>query len=317
MHPAFSVIFFTTLSGAGYGSLTLLGTLSLFNWLPLQSSFGICATTLAVLMVTIGLLSSTAHLGRPRRAWRALSQWRSSWLSREGVFAILSYIPISIFLLVFWMPEQLHKTKPIVSVLIILFPTATIYCTAKIYSSLKTIKQWNHQLVVPIYLLIGLFDGAVILVALVTIFKISLPNLNYFTVLLGLLAGILKIYYWRSVDTADGKSTTATATGLGNSKEKVEMLDAPTTSKTFVMREMGYVIARKHSRRLRIISMLTLFIIPVVLIYFMTYDFNSINAISLSLLTIVFAGIGSILERWLFFAEAKHVSMLYYGVSSV
>ena len=316
MNPAFSVIFFTTLSGAGYGSLTLLGTLSLFNWLPLESPFGICATTIAVLMVTIGLLSSTAHLGHPRRAWRALSQWRSSWLSREGVFAVLSYIPIAIFWFTFLMPEQTHKIKPVASVLIILFPAATIYCTAKIYSSLKTVKQWNHQLVVPIYLLIGFFDGAVILVVLLTVFEISLPYLNYFTVLLGIIAGTLKIYYWRSVDTTDSKSTTSTATGLGNSEQKVEMLDAPTTSKNFVMREMGYAVARKHSSRLRIISIFTLFVIPIVLIYCMTYDFNSISAISLSLLTIVFAGIGSIIERWLFFAEAKHVAMLYYGASA-
>jgi DMSO reductase anchor subunit len=48
---------------------------------------------LAALLVTLGLLSSTFHLGHPERAWRAFSQWRSSWLSREGVAAVATYLP--------------------------------------------------------------------------------------------------------------------------------------------------------------------------------------------------------------------------------
>ena len=35
------------------------------------------ALALALLLITAGLLSSLKHLGRPERAWRALSQWRS------------------------------------------------------------------------------------------------------------------------------------------------------------------------------------------------------------------------------------------------
>ena len=98
MHPAFSVIFFTSASGAGYGLLTLLGLFATLDWLPLNAPFNLSVITLALVLITAGLLSSTAHLGHPERAWRALSQWRSSWLSREGVFAIITYIPASIFL---------------------------------------------------------------------------------------------------------------------------------------------------------------------------------------------------------------------------
>ena len=97
MHPAFSVIFFTSASGAGYGLLTLLGLFATLDWLPLNAPFNLSVITLALVLITAGLLSSTAHLGHPERAWRALSQWRSSWLSREGVFAIITYIPASIF----------------------------------------------------------------------------------------------------------------------------------------------------------------------------------------------------------------------------
>ena len=58
---------------------------------------GFCAFGTALGLITAGLLSSTFHLGHPERAWRAMSQWRSSWLSREGLVAILTYIPAGAF----------------------------------------------------------------------------------------------------------------------------------------------------------------------------------------------------------------------------
>src|SRR5258705_3560661 len=85
MHPAYSVIFFTTASGAGYGLLFWVGLLAPLGLLPASPAFGFTALALALALITAGLLSSAAHLGRPERAWRAVSQWRSSLLSRDGV----------------------------------------------------------------------------------------------------------------------------------------------------------------------------------------------------------------------------------------
>src|SRR5580698_8752316 len=97
MHPALSVIIFTTSSGAGYGMLFWLGVCAASNRLPTHSLFAPVSLTLALVAVTVGLLSSTLHLGHPERAWRAFSQWRSSWLSREGVVSVATYVPTGIF----------------------------------------------------------------------------------------------------------------------------------------------------------------------------------------------------------------------------
>ena len=99
MHPAYSVILFTTASGAGYGLLFGLALFTLVGGLPEDPAFWLGGAGLAFAMVTFGLLASTAHLGHPERAWRALSQWRSSWLSREGVAAVLSYPVAGLFAL--------------------------------------------------------------------------------------------------------------------------------------------------------------------------------------------------------------------------
>jgi len=152
MNPAYSVILFTTASGAGYGLLALLGFVG-FNHGPASSFFfGLVAIVIALGLITIGLLSSTFHLGHPERAWRAFSQWRSSWLSREGVAAVLTYVPAVLFG-VMWL-EIIHAPAWIgpLGLITAAMCTVTVICTAKIYSSLKTIRAWNHPLTVPVYL---------------------------------------------------------------------------------------------------------------------------------------------------------------------
>src|SRR6266404_7452727 len=102
MTPAISVIFFTVSSGAGYGLLILLGIFASFGALPADRWFGFTAFALALTAITAGLLASTLHLGHPERAWRAFSQWRSSWLSREGVASLSTFPPAMVFAALWW-----------------------------------------------------------------------------------------------------------------------------------------------------------------------------------------------------------------------
>ena len=86
MQPAFSVIFLTTLIGAAQGLfLALFGTdiSGLGGLAPLESQrILVSGSVLALVLSALGLLASFFHLGRPERAWRSASMWRTSWLSR-------------------------------------------------------------------------------------------------------------------------------------------------------------------------------------------------------------------------------------------
>src|SRR5262249_19614481 len=97
LHPAYSVIVFSTLSGAGYGLLALAALAGAAHGPASSLAFGILVMAMGLGLVTVGLLASTLHLGHPERAWRAMSQWRSSWLSREGVMALATYVPALAF----------------------------------------------------------------------------------------------------------------------------------------------------------------------------------------------------------------------------
>ncbi|MGH8500631.1 MAG: dimethyl sulfoxide reductase anchor subunit family protein, partial [Methylococcales bacterium] len=128
MHPAFSVIFFTTLSGIGYGLWFFMACQALVAGTEYAKQ-NLIGLVIGFILVSTGLLSSTMHLGKPLRAWRAFSQWRSSWLSREGVFSIACFIPALI-----WMAQLfLHMDfipYSALAILLILLSIATVICTA-------------------------------------------------------------------------------------------------------------------------------------------------------------------------------------------
>ena len=166
MNPAYSVIFFTTASGAGYGLLALLGLIGALTGAPLPPLFALVAIVFALALITAGLLSSTFHLGHPERAWRALSQWRTSWLSREGIATILTYPPALLFgLVVSDVYDMLQAIAPL-GLMTALMAMITVFTTGKIYATLTTIRAWNQPLTVPVYLIFALATGASLALAL-------------------------------------------------------------------------------------------------------------------------------------------------------
>jgi sulfite dehydrogenase (quinone) subunit SoeC len=303
MNPAYSVILFTTASGAGYGLLALLGLVG-FNHGPVSNfAFGLVAVVVALGLITVGLLSSTFHLGHPERAWRAFSQWKSSWLSREGVASVVTYIPAVLFGAT-WL-DIVHAPELIgpLGIATAIMCAITVFCTAKIYSTLKTIRAWNHPLVVPVYLAFAVASGGALLTAIATIFG----RFQIFQVILTVVALLwligLKFFYWRAIDNAARTHTMAAATGLGPG---VRQWEVPHTSENYIMKEMGFAVARKHALKLRNVVFVLFLITLLALAGCAQSPWFSFVAAPTILLA-------AVLERWLFFAEAQHVVSLFYG----
>ncbi|NKB60534.1 MAG: dimethyl sulfoxide reductase anchor subunit [Alphaproteobacteria bacterium] len=312
MHPAYSVIFFTTATGAGYGLLTLLGILAAFGTLPVDRGFAVTSVGIAFVLIVGGLLSSTFHLGHPERAWRALTQWRSSWLSREGVLAILTFGPTGLFALGWVVFEDIGGIYAVAGVLGAIACMATVYTTSMIYASLRTVRAWNDPWVTPVYLVLSLATGALLASGLASLFGVALQLENIALVLL-VLATFAKLSYWRSIDRRSSESTAESATGLGH-LGKVRLLDPPHTGTNYLMSEMGYQIARKHAIKLRRVAFALGILIPFVLTLAAMFLAGLLPVIA-AVLAVLSAAVGVLVERWLFFAEAKHVVTLYYGAS--
>ncbi|MCC7426552.1 MAG: dimethyl sulfoxide reductase anchor subunit [Alphaproteobacteria bacterium] len=314
MHPAASVIFFTVSSGAGYGLLATLALLAAFGLIAPGLGLGLAGFGLALALVTAGLLSSTFHLGHPERAWRALTQWRSSWLSREGVAAVVTYVPAGLLALLFTFFTPGPGARLVLGLATAAMAVLTVYSTGMIYRVLKPVHQWHNAWVVPGYLVLGAATGLLAAHALLRAFapEGSAPAIVGIAALAAVAAGfLLKRGYWAFIDATPAASTAETATGLG-AFGRVRLLEAPHTGTNFLMQEMGYRVARKHAARLRLIAQLAAFLLPAAF----TLAALLLGGVAASLLAIVAAALGILgvaVERWLFFAEAKHTVSLYYG----
>lgn len=309
MHPALSIIVFTTLSGMGYGLAALLG-LGLFDPAALATKIGYLA---ALALIAGGLVSSTLHLGNPQRAWRALSQWRTSWLSREGVLAILTFIPLTIcaYAAIF---HDRHLVIP--GLVAATLSLVTVYCTAMIYGSLKTVQLWSQPLTPVTYLLFSLASGATV-GTLLAVTGATQPWLLAILAIVFTIAAWLVKRRWRT----DGKavaplSTPETATGLG-SIGRVRLFERPHINENYLTREMGFKVARKHADKLFGIAILLGGLVPVALLLVAILAASAmgpgLTAFLAALLAVLSHYAGVFVERWLFFAEARHAVMNYYG----
>ena len=311
MHPAYSVIFFTTASGAGYGLLALLSIAGMLNLVPRDPWLGFVGFLIAFALITLGLLSSTFHLGHPERAWRAFSQWRTSWLSREGVLAVVTYVPSGLFALAWFLGWTDSWVWALLGWAGVILSAVTVYCTGMIYASLKTIRQWYMPQVAPLYILLGAATGAVLLNMLLVAFGYAGRWSLWTAIILLAAAMVAKLLYWRSADGARKSHTAGRATGLGRFGQ-VKALEPPHSTPNFVMREMGYRIGRKHARKLRSFAIILAFVIPIAASGMALIG----PVVPLGLwvtLSVISAAIGIFIERWLFFAEAQHVVTLFYG----
>ncbi|MBA1139577.1 dimethyl sulfoxide reductase anchor subunit family protein [Mesorhizobium neociceri] len=310
MHPAFSVVFFTTATGAGYGLLALLGVLGGLGFISPDFWLGLVGMGLALGLIAAGLLSSTTHLGRPERAWRAFSQWRSSWLSREGVSSVATFIPAGLFGIGWVFFGRTSGWVAIAGALAAIGAVTTVCTTGMIYASLKPIAQWHSRYTLPGYLIFSAMTGSVLLNALLQAFVIGATAITAAALLLTLLGWGWKLATWRYNDALEIATTANTATGLAGGT--VRSVEWPHTEENYLLKEMGFRIARKHAAKLRLITQLLAFALPALLLavlFALPWPFTAI----LSVVAAIAQFAGMLVERWLFFAEAKHTVTLYYG----
>ena len=288
MHPAPSVIFFTVFSGIGFGLLFFLGL-----GIPAVTGWVAFAFyVIAYLCAVGGLISSTFHLGHPERALKAFTQWRSSWLSREGVCAVIALILMAIHGagLVF-----LGEHWALIGFIGAIFCVLTIFTTSMIYTQLKTVPRWNSPLTPAMFMSFALAGGALLA-----------GQVTWAMVLIALAATIQVVLWLQGDGALAGSGTTlATATGLGTGGS-VRAFEPPHTGTNYLLKEFAFTVGRKHSQKLRIISIALFAVVPLLLLLLPFSHF-------LAVLAVISHVAGALTARWLFFAEAEHVVGLYYG----
>jgi len=260
--------------------------------------------TLAMILITIGLMSSSLHLANPKNAWRSMSRFRTSWLSREAVLAISFYPMAALWLLQWYLDSSMNNIFTLVLTFLLFAGSIAVnFATGMLYASLKTIPQWNTSLVPANYIMLGLMLGSLLLTLLRLYYGLPIEQLLIINLGLIATAGILKIMYYYWIGKPHGPSIN-TATMF--TRARVRLFDVGHTSGTFLTDEFGYQMARFKLLLLRWVVYLAAFLLPGALVGY-SLQFNNLIVI------LAIAFIGVFVERWLFFAEARHVVTLYHG----
>lgn len=308
MHPAFSVIFFTVASGAGFGLFSLLFIADVFK---LGGGFSreqlVIGGLIALGLIVFGLLSSTFHLANPKNAWRAFNRFRTSWLSREGVFAVM-FMPLAlIYLVSIWFdaPTWLRDASGFLAAIL---AWITVFSTGMIYACLKTIRQWNTPLVPANYLALGYASGSLLLLLGAVVSGLETLPYIAMSALIMSIAAVLKAIYYFWIGSPGLSPTINTATGL--TRAKVKLFDTGHTHGTFLTQEFGFQIARQKAGLLKGVVFVLGFGLPGLML---VWVFNQHGGQTAALIAAVAGLVGASVERWLFFAEARHVVNLYHG----
>ncbi len=325
MHPALSIVAFTVLSGAGYGLVVLLGLLRAVGAIDGAAAGRGAGVHLALVLAAAlvlcagGLLSSTLHLANPKNAWRAFSMWRTSWLSREGVLALASFPLVGLWLVGEFLVAGGAALR-VLALMAALLALGIVYCTAMIYASLKTIPAWHSALVPAAYVALSLYTGALLLalagaVGAVPFGRAAAVALVGVTVV---VAAALKIAWYVRL-----RRTRAAEAGgpLSWTHKPVRLLDAGHAAGTFTTSELGYRAGSARLARLRALLPLLGVLVPMGLVALaaalgpwgeaMAGEASPAATAAVLGVAVLVALAGTVIERWLFFAEARHVVNRY------
>ena len=305
MHPAKSVIVFTTFSGLGFGMMFFLG----LGVGPADPVIGPLACLFAMAAAGAGLIASTFHLGNPQRAAKALTQVASSWLSREGVVSIILMGLFFLYAVLWWSGGA---PSAVLGYVCSALAALAVVCTAMIYAQLKTVPRWSNAFTVPMFLGFAATGGVIATAIALALAGEAIPK----GLGLVLMAGSAAAYAYRRMTQmttlASAGSTPETATRLGG-LGRVRLLEKPHSEPNYLMKEMVYRVGRKHAEKLALFAVILGLFAPLFLFVVLRGAEAGATTIAGLCLALVLHVAGVLASRWLFFAEAEHVVGLYYG----
>lgn len=321
MHPAFSVIFLTTLIGAGQGLFLALFTVesyAAFGLLPPQDgSFYAVGSAIAIVLLVLGLIASFFHLGRPERAWRAAAMWRTSWLSREVIVLPAFMGTVFLYGVAHWLDiNPVLATLPsgapvnitaVLGTLGTVLAFALFICTGMIYACLRFLREWYTPLTVINYILLGGASGFTLAAALAAVeARAVMPVLAGWALIITLLGLAGRIATLLRNARPEPKSTLQSAIGIKH--PRIVQKSMGMMGGAFNTREFFHGQGAATLRAVKWVFLLLAFVLPAFLLAADLYR----GAGDWLALAFLVQYLGLLAERWFFFAQANHPQNLYY-----
>lgn len=324
MKPAFSVIFLTTLIGAGQGlfmayySVELLALLSILDAENVAGSSRAALLSLALLIA--GLIASFFHLGHPERAWRAAAMWKTSWLSREVIALPLAMGMIFLYAMlklsgnqtvVYYLANGTAVSLDIVVGYVAIFTVLLLFlCTAMIYTTLKFLQQWHSPLTVLNFLLMGSASGFTLATAMSTHYD---PQLyEYFSAFaIGLTIAAFASRFASLIRNRNLRKPSTLQSAIGIHHPTIRQMAQGAMGGSFNTRAFIHTYGAAVVKLARRFFLLAAFVLPVILLII-----SDESALFICALAFAIQFLGLLVERWYFFIEAEHPQNVYYQMIS-
>ena len=313
MHPGFSVIFLTTLIGAGQGLFLGLYAAEIAALLRVAepqpgSSFFVWGSALALVFTGSGAVASLFHLGHPERAWRALAMWRTSWLSREGI--ALPAFMAAVF--GYGLGHYLGwRATPVIGAVAALLCLTLFICTGMIYACIKFLQEWASPLTVANYAVLGCASGFTLASAFAAFTADSLvPAYAVSAMALTVLGLATRSASLLRNSRIKRKSSLQSATGIHH--PRIKQTSQGFMGGSYNTREFFHGRSKALLRSVKWLFLVLAFAVPLLLL---AVGWRSGSAVALGLAFVV-QYTGLIAERWFFFAQANHPQNLYYQAIS-
>ncbi len=311
MNPAFSVIFLTTLIGAGQGLfLALVAVENGWMGAGAAATFFVIGDSIALAFLVAGLIASFFHLGHPERAWRAVAMWRTSWLSRE-VIALPAFMAVVV--LHGWAQVGGGSYTHAIGIAGAVLCLALFYITAMNYVCLRFLQEWATPLTIVNYTLLGSASGFTLATALAAALAPALAQpLAQWALALTLAAAAARTASLIRNARIRLKSTLQSAIGVRH--PHIVQKAQGFMGSSFNTREFFHGKTRQVVQSVKWGFLLLAFVVPAVLLGWAALAGGNMPLIAGIAFIIQYAGL--LAERWFFFAQARHPQNLYYQAAS-
>lgn len=321
MRPAFSVLFLTTLIGVGQGILTALVVAQYMHEVGLLQAgetpaYYAAGAALAVLFLGGGLVASFFHLAHPERAWRTITRWRTSWLSKE-VIVLPGVVGLAVLygglqglgwdVILFRMGGIAIPLSLALGIVTVGASFLLFVCTGMIYASVKFIQEWASWLTVANYMLMGLASGFTVAAAHSAWAASPLGDFMMTGAMLLTLAALV-MRAAQVVRNANLKRKSTLRSAIGQHHTQIRQITQGFMGGSFNTHEFFHGSDKTFADNVAWLFLPLGFIFPAILLG--AAWVSDTPATIYVAAAVQYAGL--LLERWGFFAHGQHPQNLYY-----
>ena len=314
MHPPMSLIFFFLTAGVSIGLFSFtyfMEFLTLFGkQTGLPKHMVLISSIISLVLIGLGAIGASFHLGHKLRAWKAIKRFHTSWLSREAVFSGAYGFTLLIFTALRFF-DQIGFWYQLFGMITFILGWLSAYSTAMIYASNRFVPEWNTSLSVLYYLNMYLMLGSSAFLSLTYFYGKEFVGTFLFLTVLFLALGLAFRLAFNIRQFYLDKPTINDALNLPHNRS-IRVIDTGTTTENYCTKEFYYKKGKDMLPSVLPIAYILTFVVPLFLLLYAWISGNlNYNFIKFTFLSLI---VGSFVERWAFFVEGNHVQNLYYAL---